>query len=137
MSEQILEAGDLDQKQAEQNLNFAIPDYDESKKSLEDKGGEPKMSSEGIAYIAVNGLAEIVSAEFECLSYDDEIKSEAIAKLVPVLNKYNVESAFFEKWKEEFMLGVFFAGVIFTSYKKVIAFKKEQELLKEKTAVLE
>ena len=95
-------------------------------------GGEEQQQADtqqavGIASIAVQIAASAAVTAYPCLSFDDALKGQAVSVLVPVLVKYDVSSAFMERWKEEFAAGAFFAGVIFSAYQTIQADKKKRE----------
>lgn len=90
--------------------------------------GQPapeEISSKGLAALAVVGATRAAVSFYPCLvnNFPDELQQEAVEKLAPLLDKYNVKSAFFEKWRLEFEAGAFFAGVIFTAWQTIEADK--------------
>jgi len=91
-----------------------------------DPGIQVDAASLGISQMLVGLMATGAEMAYPCLRFDDDTKGQGAAVLAPVLAKHNLESAFFEKWKEEFAAGAFFSGIIFSSYVKVQAWKREQ-----------
>lgn len=87
----------------------------------------PELQAYGMARAFLEIAARGAQMRWPCLSYNDDVKNEGAAVLVPVIIKYNVQNEFFAKYQEEFAAGAFFAGVIFTSYQKVKAYEAEQK----------
>lgn len=114
---------------SEANLDAAIDEpILESQPSAE---GEAQSESENLspdilATMAVMGAAELTTSIYPFLHYDETLKAKAIAKITPLLEKYNVSSPLLNKWKLEIEAGLFFGGVIFASYVQVQQFKALQ-----------
>ena len=72
---------------------------------------------------AVNFVADVAEARFECLRYGPETRQQGAEKIAPLLIKYGISGGvlgeFLERWKEEIAAGMFFGGVIWASVKAV------------------
>ena len=87
---------------------------------------KPALDSQGLAVALVVGVSQLATVVYPCLSYDIQTKEKAVEVLVPVLDKYNLNSPLLDRWKEEIAAGMFFGGLIFQSYMQVQAWKAEQ-----------
>lgn len=90
-----------------------------------EKPVKEEMTSTGLAAIGVNALSHLITAAYPCVAevFSVEIKSEAVARFSPLLDKYQVKSEFFEKWRLELEAIQFCAGVGFSMYKLIEADK--------------
>lgn len=126
----------IDETQAEKlasinNLNQAIIDEIPVYGQSETDAGQAEAAAEGvenglIASMVVNGAAELTRQFYPFLTYDENVRAQAIAKITPLLEKYNISMPLLDKWKVELEAGIFFGGVIFGSYVQVQQYKKEQ-----------
>jgi hypothetical protein len=89
-----------------------------------------QMSNQMLAFGIVSLLAKGASMRWECLQYPKELQMQGAEVLAPVLEKYSAADSFLGKimanYPEECRAGVFFGGVIYTSYVKVQEYKKAQ-----------
>lgn len=128
MSEQNEALNPVIDREAASILRMA--DEQETADQQERQDQQPEQDNSqaiGIASIIVSLSANAAVIAYPCLSFDDAVKGQAVGVLVPVLMKYDVGSAFLERWKEEFAAGAFFAGVIFSAYQTVQADKRKRE----------
>lgn len=114
---------------SEANLDAAINEpILENQPSAENEAQteSENLSPDILATMAVMGAAELTTSIYPFLQYDETVKAKAIAKITPLLEKYNVSSPLLNKWKLELEAGLFFGGVIFASYVQVQQFKASQ-----------
>lgn len=90
-----------------------------------DKPAQEELTSTGVAVMAVMGVSKVAVNLYPCLegAITPPVQEEAVQKLAPLMEKYNVKSEFFEKWRLELEAGFFFAGLIFQCYKLIEADK--------------
>lgn len=100
----------------------------------EEAGGEgvsPEMQAYGLARVICEMAAKGANLRWSYLEYTDSVKDQGAQVLVPVMLKYDMQSEFFDTWKEELAAGAFFAGLIYTSYAKIKAHEAEEKARKD------
>lgn len=88
--------------------------------------GTAELTPEQEAVILVNSAAWAAGVIWPVLKYAPETKQEAVNRLVPLLNKYNLSSEWLRRWGVEIEAGLFFGGVIAGSYMAVQAAKQAE-----------
>jgi len=69
----------------------------------------------------VDLVAKIAAVRWPVLVYPEEVRAELATAGAAVLDKYDINSLFFAKWKEEFALGALLAGLIYQGVELVKA----------------
>lgn len=110
-------------EQAEQNLNAAAGGG--SLPGLSPAGPEavPEIDQQAVALGEAETVVEMaagaVKALYPVLNYTPEVKGEAAQKLAPLLQKYGGNVGWLSRWKEEIDAGMFFAGLVYGSWRVV------------------
>ncbi len=77
-------------------------------------------------------LAKGATMRWPYLQYPDDTIKQGAAVLAPVLVKYDMQSEFLDKWKEEISAAVFFGTLIASSYSTIKAHEAEEKAAKAK-----
>ena len=82
-------------------------------------------AGEADASFVVNLVADAAQAIWApVLSYGEDLRAEAVARLAPVLEKYDISIG--GDWEAEIRAGMFFGSVIFASITAVRAHKRRE-----------
>ena len=83
---------------------------------------------------AINITAKAVKDLWPCLSYDVSTKEAALARVMPLMEKYSIGMpAWLVPWKEEIDAGMFFGGLIVQGFFEVKKHKKAEAEEEKKT----
>ncbi len=93
----------------------------------------PLLTTKEEAGKLVDLVAWGMSKMFPVLEYTDATKTEAAAKLAPLLQKYNLSSELLNKWGAEFEAGLFFGGLAVASYHAIKQAKQPVEVPPKKS----
>lgn len=119
---------------ASEQVLLAMPDDESGEQpgaNQEQKSETDEAGALMVAAFALKGVVAAVEAVYPCLDgfYTPEIQEQGALKLVPLMQKYNMQSEFLERWQVELEAGMFFGGMVFAGYKLV---QMDAELAKNK-----
>lgn len=89
----------------------------------------PKEEAGKLVDLVAWGMSKL----FPVIEYTEETKTEAAAKLAPLLQKYNLSSELLNKWGAEFEAGLFFGGLAVASYQAIKQAKQPAEVPPKKS----
>lgn len=94
-----------------------------------------QLSAQEIAQVQARGTAQLLmmlgtkvaARRWPGITFDQDETHQGVDVLAPVLIKYDLGSALFDRWKEEFAAGAFFAGLITAKVEQYEAAQRKRQ----------